>query len=146
MWTCPKCKQKFVNRNQWHSCGQNTLGNFLEGKSLEAVGLFNHFIKSYKKIGPFDLHPAKTRVALVAKIRFASINKIGKDFIRGRLLFNKPYENAGCFYKIEPLVEINYYVHHFQLRHKEDINNEFKKYMRLAYDIGQRKHINKGEK
>ena len=31
-------------------------------------------------VGDFDIHPVKTRVALLAKMRFCSINKIGKDF------------------------------------------------------------------
>jgi len=143
MWTCLKCKQRFVNKNQWHSCGQNTLENFLEGKSLGAIELFNYFVDSYKKIGPFDLHPAKTRVAFVAKIRFSGVSKIGKDFIDGTFLFVKPFDEASCFYKIERIPTTDYYIHHFRLKSKKDINSEFKKYMRLAYAVGQREHLKK---
>ena len=108
MWVCPKCKQRFVNNSQWHSCGKNTVDGFLKGKTTSARKLFWYFVKQYQKIGPFDLHPAKTRVAFAAQIRFAGVTKMGKDFIQGGLLFTQPYPNNRCFYKIEriPAVQL----------------------------------------
>ncbi|MFI5204038.1 MAG: hypothetical protein ACHQF2_06030, partial [Flavobacteriales bacterium] len=81
MWTCPACKHKFYNKNQSHSCGNYTVDDFLKGKTEKSIELFNHFIAEYKKVGPFDIHPVKTRVALLTKMRFCSINKIGADYI-----------------------------------------------------------------
>lgn len=81
MWTCLKCKHKFYNKNQSHSCGSYTVDNFLSGKTEKAISLFNHFLNEYRKVGAFELHPVKTRVALLTKMRFCSINKMGKDFL-----------------------------------------------------------------
>ena len=140
MWTCPKCKHKFYNKNQSHSCGNYTIEDFLNGKKEKAVELFNYFLSEYRKIGEFELHPVKTRVALLTKMRFCSINKLGKDFIDVHFVLTKPYEDNLCFYRIENLAD-RFFVHHLKIYNKADINSEVKKFMELAYDTGKRKHI-----
>lgn len=149
MWICPVCNQRFVNKSQWHSCGKNTLEGFLKGKTPYAVELFHYFVKQYKKSGKFDLHPAKTRIAFVAKIRFAGVTKIGKDYIQCGLLFDKLYADE-CFSQIEKIPPARtggreYFVNRFRLYKKSDLTPKLKKYMRMAYDIGLRKHVKKKE-
>ena len=51
MWTCPHCGQEFVKTNQQHSCNDNTLDDFLRGKSEFTIALFWHFARSFQKIG-----------------------------------------------------------------------------------------------
>lgn len=140
MWTCPKCNHKFYNTNQSHSCGNYTMNDFLKGKSETMIDLFNYFLSEYRKIGEFDIHPVKTRVALLTKMRFCSINKIGADFINLHLVFTQPYSDNLCFYKIDNL-DNRFYIHHFKIHNKSDINKEIRKYMTLAYEIGNRKHV-----
>ena len=140
MWTCPKCGHKFFNKNQSHSCGHYTVADFLEGKSDKAVALFNYFISEYKKIGTFELHPVKTRVALLTQMRFCSINKVGEDFIDVHFVLTKSYNDNSCFYKIDNLAN-RFFVHHLRIRRKSEINPKVRKYMRLAYDVGNRKHV-----
>lgn len=81
MWTCPNCGHQFFNKNQSHSCGNYTVSDFLTGKSMHGIELFNAFLDEYRKIGVFDLHPVKTRVALLTKMRFCAVNKIASDHI-----------------------------------------------------------------
>jgi hypothetical protein len=140
MWTCPKCKHKFVNKNQAHSCGSYTVANFLKGKSEYAIEIFHYFISQYRTIGYFDLHPVKTRIALLTQMRFCAVNNIGPDFIDVHFVLTKPYYKAGCFRKIENLAD-KYYIHHARIRQRKDINAEIKKYMRLAFDVGNRNHV-----
>jgi len=140
MWTCPKCNHKFYNTNQSHSCGSYTIDDFLNGKSKTAIDLFHYFISEYRKIGEFDIHPVKTRVALLTKMRFCSINKISADSINVHLVFTEPYIDNLCFYKIDNL-DNRFFVHHFKIHSKSDINKEVRKYMALAYEIGNRKHV-----
>ncbi len=135
MWRCPKCDQKFINTNQWHSCGTNTIDNFLSGKSKNAVQLYHYLIDEFKKIGDFELHPAKTRIALNNRMRFASINRLGQDFLDGHLVFPEKFTNTSCFHKIDEVTK-KAYVHHFKLFTKSDITNELHEYMRKAYNIG----------
>jgi hypothetical protein len=145
MWTCPKCKHKFYNTNQSHSCGNYTVDDFLKGKTKPATDLFNYFISEYKKMGELEIHPVKTRVALLAKMRFCSINKIGADHIDVHLVFTKPYDDNLCFYKIDNLAN-RFFVHHIKIYNKSDINPEVRKYMKLAYEIGNRSHVEEKKK
>ncbi|MBK9721275.1 MAG: hypothetical protein IPO78_06605 [Saprospiraceae bacterium] len=140
MWTCPNCNHKFYNTNQSHSCGNFTIDDFLNGKPQKMIDLFNYFISEYRKIGEFDIHPVKTRVALLTKMRFCSINKIGFDYINIHLVFTESYADNLCFYKIDNL-DNRFFIHHFKIRSKTDINNEVRKYMTSAYEIGNRKHV-----
>lgn len=137
MWICPKCHQKFINKNQYHSCGNYTLDDFLKGKSEKAIELFNHFLSAFREVGDFELHPVKTRVTLLTKMRFASINRLSKDCLSGHLILDEKIENSLIFTKIDK-VGNNSFVHHFKLREKSDINAEFKKYMKKSYKIGSR--------
>ncbi len=140
MWTCPKCQHQFYNTNQAHSCGHYTTEDFLAGKTKLATDLFHYFLAEYKKIGAFAVHPVKTRVALLTKMRFCSINKIGADYIGVHFVLTTAYNEAGCFYKIDNLAN-RFFVHHARIYAKPDIDAELKKYMRLAYDTGNRLHV-----
>ena len=139
MWICPKCKHKFANTNHLHSCGSYTIEYFLRDKSDKAIDIFNTFIKTYQKIGDLELHPVKTKIALETKTRFCSINKIGIDFLDGHLVFMETHTDNFCFYKIENLSD-KFYLHHFRLYNKSEINDELIKYMKLAYNMDTRKH------
>src|SRR6185503_3194041 len=94
----------------------------------------------YKKIGDFEIHPVKTRVALLKKMRFCSINKAGKDFIYVHFVLTKPYHDSSCFDRIDNLAD-RFFVHHSKIFDITDINPELKKFMRFAYDIGNREHV-----
>ena len=100
--------------------------------------LFYELLTHFERIGSFELHPVKTRVALLKLMRFPAINKIGADFIDGHLVLTKPYE-AECFRRIENLYD-RFFVHHFRIRVSADIKT-LTRYMRLAYDVGLRKHV-----
>ena len=139
MWTCPKCGHKFYNKNQSHSCGNYSVDSFLNGKAEKAIDLFNYFISEYRKVGDFELDPVKTRVALLTKMRFCSINKIGKDFIDIHFVLTEPYNNT-CFYRIENLAD-RFFVHHLKISDRANINAEIIRFMKLAYDVGNRQHI-----
>ena len=140
MWTCPKCHQKFVNTNQSHSCGRYSVAGFLKGKSLAAVDLFNYFVNEYKKIGPFDLHPVKTRVALVTQMRFCAINKVSNDFIDVHFVLTRSYDDSSCFHRIDNLAD-RFFIHHLRIRNRSDISPEVRKFMKLAYRVGKREHV-----
>ncbi len=140
MWTCPKCNHRFFNKNQSHSCGDYTVGDFLRGKPVESIELFHFFISEYRKIGDFELHPVKTRVALLTKMRFCSVNKIGKDHIDIHLVLTTLFEHASCFYKVDNLGN-RFFVHHCRLYDMDDITDELRKYMLMAYEVGNRAHV-----
>ena len=105
------------------------------------IDLFWHFIEEYKKIGDFVLHPAKLRIGFAAKIRFGYIHRLGKDFVDVVLTFNKPYLDNLCFYRIGEVPGGKIYQHYLRIMRKEDVNEEVKKYMKMALDIGNKRRL-----
>lgn len=124
-----------MNTNQWHSCGQNTVEDFLSNRTNKALELYHHLISEFRKIGDFELHPAKTRIALNKRMRFAAINRLGKDFVEAHLIFPEKFDKALCFRKIDEVTNTAF-VHHFRIYEAEDITIELKGFMALAYKIG----------
>ncbi len=141
MWTCPKCNAQFVQKNLWHSCGDYSVESFLKGKSDRGKELFWWFVSEYQKIGPIKLHAVKTRVAFMVEVRFSGVGKIGSDFIEGTFWLKEKID-SDKFFKIEHLSG-NDYIHRFRIYDESFIDDEFLKYMKMAYAIGERKHIKK---
>lgn len=136
MWTCPFCNQRFVNREQSHSCNEKTVSDFLKGKSHHTIGLFYHIIEEYKKLGPFALHPARSRIAFAGRIRFGYIHRLGKDFVDVVLSFNQPHVDNLCFYRIGEVPGGRIFQHYLRVYSPDDINEEVRKYMKMALDSG----------
>lgn len=137
MWTCPQCKQRFVNTNQVHSCGDTELDDFLKGKSEHTVSLFWHFVESYRKLGNVTIHPTKSMIAFAARTRFAYVIRLGKNFIDVVLPFSKPHNDNTCFHKIAQVPGSKQYNHHLRLLNTDDINKEVKEFMKMALKEGQ---------
>lgn len=139
MWACPKCGARFVSKNLWHSCGNYTLDQFLQGKTKRSVELFEYFLLKYRKIGPITLHPVKTRVALMVEVRFAAIYRIGKDYIQGTLWLKEQVDDLQ-FFRVDKFGGKDF-IHHFRISDESDMDSRFTKFMRMAYAVGQRKHL-----
>lgn len=134
MWICPLCEQQFVNTGQLHSCRDKVLGDFLNNKSPLTVSLFWHFAECYRKLGNITIHPTKSMIAFAARTRIAYVIHLGKNFIDVVFPFDKPYTDNLCFRKIAQVPGSQQYNHHFRMLSKEDINEEVKQFMKLAYE------------
>ena len=60
----------------WHACGDYSVAMFLEGKGDRARDLFDRFESLIAACGPYEVAPAKTRIAFMARVRFAGVNAI----------------------------------------------------------------------
>src|SRR5207249_794719 len=52
LWTCPKCRHKFVTRNMWHSCGRFRVTDHFKGKDPITRKLFRAFKTLVRTFGP----------------------------------------------------------------------------------------------
>jgi hypothetical protein len=136
MWACPQCGAKFVSKNASHSCVKQTLAEFFADKPRGGVKHAKALIAAVRELGPVTLHPVKTRVALMVDVRFAAINRISEDSIRGHLWLREGRESAR-FAKIEKLGAKDW-LYHFVVSDEQPIDRELKKFLRLAYANGQR--------
>lgn len=108
---------------------------FLAGKSDHTIQLLEHFFTEYKMIGHVLLRPAKSMIAITTPDKSITwITQLGKNFVHVVFPFKEAYANNMCFSKIAPIPgDANQFNHHFRMYLKEDVNNEVKKFMRLAY-------------
>jgi hypothetical protein len=120
------------------SATEKTIDDFLTGKSDYTVALYHHFVKEYQHLGKISLHPAKTMIGIATKRkRIAYITQLGKNFIHIVFPFEKPYPDNLCFQKIANVPgDEKQHNHHLRILAKEDINNEVRKFMKLAYQLG----------
>jgi hypothetical protein len=114
----------------------NDLADFLNGKSEHTISLFNYLVTEYRAIGDISIHPAKSMISFAARIKFAYVIQLGKNFIDVVFPFKQAYADNLCFNKIKPVPGSDDYNHHLRIFFKEDINTEVKKYMKLAYENG----------
>ncbi len=114
------------------------LNDLLKGKSSHTLALFNHFVDEYKKIGAIALRPAKTMIGIAtSRKRVAYVTQLGKDFIHVVFPFEQAYPDNLCFQKIAQVPgDAKQFNHHFRMYAKEDVNQEVKKFMKLAYQLG----------
>ncbi len=104
-------------------------------KTPETIELYNHFINSFQAIGTVELLPTKTMIGIAnGDRRIAWITTIGKNFVHVVFPFKKPYEDNLCFQKIAQVPgDANQFNHHFRMLAKEDVNDEVKSFMQLAF-------------
>jgi hypothetical protein len=131
-------RKKLPLKKQSASAADPTIEHFLSGKTEYTVDLFQHFIQQYKKIGAITVHPAKTMIGIATpRKRIAYVTQLGKNFVHVVFMFEKPHTNNLCFQKIAQVPGTEkQFNHHFRMYAKEDVNEEVRKFMRLAFEAG----------
>lgn len=104
-------------------------------KSAHALMLFDHFIDELKGVGPITIHPHKTMITIAnSQKRVAYITQAGKNFIHVVFAFKQRYDDNFCFQRIQVVLGRRTIYHHLRIFHPEDINDEVRKFIRIAYD------------
>lgn len=112
------------------------LNAFLQGKSEQTLLLFYHFVAQFGTVGNITLHPAKTMIGITNDHkRIAWVTQLGKNFIHVVFPFSQPFEDNLCFQKIAQVPgDQRQFNHHFRMLSTEDVNDEVRHFMRLAYE------------
>lgn len=103
LWTCPKCGAKFVTRNLWHSCGRATLDEWKARMGPRARGFYKRFEQMIAACGKYHVAPAKTRIAFLARVRFAGITSLSEKGMTCGFALPYPLDSPR-FVKIEEVV------------------------------------------
>ena len=136
LWVCPRCGAKLVAKNMSHACGDYSIQKFLEDKGEHGRDLFDRFVALIARCGPYELAPAKTRVAFLAAVRFASVNRVGDDYLDVHFVLPRTIESPR-FRKVEHFGKVH--VHHLRLRHRRDFDRKLAAWLRQSYvEYGQR--------
>lgn len=111
--------------------------NILAGKSEHARLLLEYFCEIFLSFGEIRIEPTKTMIGISNQHkRIAWVTQLGKNFIHIVFPFDKPYEDNLCFQKVAQVPGSNQFNHHFRMLFTEDLNEEVRGYMKLAYRMG----------
>jgi len=138
LWRCPDCHRAFANRNQSHSCGRYTLDHHFRGKPAEIKALFKDVVAAIRAIGPVRVLPEKTRIAFQVRMSFAQITP-RRHWLDGHIVLARRLEHPR-FRSIETFSPRNH-LHTFRIDRSEDIDDEFRAWLREAYLVGDQQHL-----
>ncbi len=133
MWACPKCGVKFVNRNQWHSCGRATLDDWLGGLGSSGMALYRRFVAIIDACGDFHVAPAKTRIAFLGQVRFASITRLRDDVMVCSFALPSALRSPRLT-RVEEVVP-EWFVHTLVVTDPEELDDEVQRWMRESYRL-----------
>jgi hypothetical protein len=108
---CPRCGVKLLHPRQSHACGPFSAEAFLAGRTARERELCGRFVALIAAAGPYELAPARTRIAFLAEVRFASVNRLGPKGLDVHLVLPRRLRSAR-FRKVEQLGPL--FVHHLR--------------------------------
>ena len=86
MWTCPSCERSFASRNQSHACAAlGDLDRHFARASPQVRATFDAVLACVRAIGPVQVLPEKTRIALQVRMSFAAFMP-RRDWLNGHLV------------------------------------------------------------
>jgi Domain of unknown function (DUF5655) len=141
LWTCPRCRRQFKNRNQAHSCGQFTVQQLLDGKPQEVVELYERLDRLIASCGEVVIAPTKTRVLFKVRTVFATVavskNWLDVVFVLGRRLKHRRIKKAQEEY---PGI-----VHFLRIENEDDLDADLTNWLQEAHDHCKQKDMGQGE-
>jgi hypothetical protein len=133
LWTCPKCGNEFVNRNQWHSCRRYDLSTLFVGKAPLVRDLFDRFRAMVEACGPVKVMPYRDRVAFMVRVRFAGAMP-KKEWLELGFWLRRRVESPR-FRRVETIYP-NAHVHVLRVRSPEELDGEIAGWIEEAYAVG----------
>jgi hypothetical protein len=138
LWTCPRCGNAFVNRNQWHSCRRHDLAAPFAGKPPEIRALFDRFREMVEACGAVRLQPYRDHVAFMVEVRFAGATPRTRWLDIGFWLTRRV--DSPRFHRIETLYP-GAHVHRLRVTQPAQLDAELAGWVREAYAVGCREHL-----
>jgi hypothetical protein len=138
MWMCPQCGRSFANPHQSHTCAPlGDLDEHFVGKAAVVRATFDEALRAVRAFGPVEVLPEKTRIALHARMSFAAFIPRNR-WLDGHLVLARRID-SDRFRRIETYSPRNV-LHAFRLTSPAEVDDEFRDWLREAYDVGQQRH------
>lgn len=141
LWQCPMCGNRFVTKNMWHSCGKFELEVLSSRSEPNVFRLYKRFVELVQACRPVTIIPRKTRVAFQVRVRFAGAIP-RKSYLLCGFWFTRRRDHPR-FRKITKYAP-RVYGHQVRVESEDEFDEEFRSWIREAYEVGQQKHLGKG--
>jgi hypothetical protein len=137
LWRCPACGQTFVSRNLPHSCAVVELDeHFAAAPGLRAV--FEAYLAAACECGPVTVNATRSRVSFQVRMRFAGIEKPRRTHLVATFVLTRRVVSERL--RVEPIAPY-YYVHRVVLRVPDDVDDELRRWLAEAYQVGAQRHL-----
>lgn len=131
MWVCVRCGRDFANRNQTHTCAPlRELDGHFVGKAPAVRETFDRVVDEVRRLGPVDVLPEKTRIALHHGMSFAAFVPRA-NWLDGHVVLAERVESPR-FRRID-VYSVGNIVHVFRLTDPAEVDAEFVAWLALAY-------------
>ncbi|MGH9364137.1 MAG: YdeI/OmpD-associated family protein [Thermoanaerobaculia bacterium] len=137
-WTCPRCGNEFVNRNQSHSCKRHDLSEVFSGKPARVRELFDRFRAMVEAIGPVRMLPYHDRVAFMVQVRFAGAFP-KREWLEVGFWLPRRIESPR-FRRVETIAP-NVHIHLLRVTEERQLDRELAGWLKEAYAVGRREHL-----
>lgn len=138
LWTCPRCGNEFVNRNQYHSCARHDLSRPFAGKPARIRELFERFRAMVEACGPVKMLPYRDKVGFMVRVRFAGAVPRRRWLEIGFWLPRRIQHPR--FTKVETIYS-NAHVHRLRVAEPEEIDGQLAAWLKEAYAVGCQGHL-----
>ena len=133
LWRCPKCGARLVTRNLWHSCGRATIAYWLGKMGPRARALYRRFERLIAPCGPYDVAPAKTRIAFLGRVRFASLSAVSERGMTVTLALPRPLRSAR-FARVSEVVP-GWWAHQLRVTDVSGLDAQLGRWLRRSYAL-----------
>jgi len=119
LWRCPRCGHSFVGVNMAHSCLTVPLDDLFARSTPEARAAFDAFVALFERCGPVEVIGQKTRIVIMARVRFAGATVL-RDRVRLNIALTRQIEGPWVE-RIDTYLDGRWNAHHFLVRSPEDL-------------------------
>jgi hypothetical protein len=133
LWTCPKCGVKLVTRNLAHSCGRATLEDWLARVGPPGRALYDRFTALIGDCGEFHVSPALSRIAFLARIRFAGITKLTDERMDCGFSLPEPLPSSR-FTSVREVVP-GWWVHQLRITDPDQLDDQVADWLCQSYHL-----------
>ena len=140
LWTCPTCGAQLVGVNMAHACGNYSVETFLSGRGPRARELFWRYVELVRACGPITFAPAKTRVALMVRVRFTAVTRLSERSLEAE--FGLPYRlESPRISRIDDLLP-DWKVHWLRVHSPDEFDQEVRGWLCASYRLmGQQERL-----
>jgi hypothetical protein len=133
LWTCPRCGNEFVNRNQYHSCKRYTLDAVFERKPPEIRSLYDRFHEMVQRCGPSKRLYYRDKVGYMVRVRFAGAVPAARWLEVGFWLPRRV--DSPRFRRVETIYP-NAHIHLLRVTDPSQLDAEVAGWLAEAYEVG----------
>jgi hypothetical protein len=133
LWVCPKCGARFVTKNLWHSCARATMQDWDARMNGHTRALFRKFCELIAACGPYHLAPAKTRIAILARVRFAGVVGVSPSDIT--ISFALPRSLRSRRFLDVKEVAPGWWAHRIRIADTKELDGELGAWLQRSYRL-----------